>query len=260
MSADLLRPAAFLAVLALALLLERRWTSGLPRPLGRRRWLPNLSLVAIGSVLARLLVPAGAVGAALWAEARGIGLLHGAPAPLAWAATILLLDLAIYLQHRVFHAVPWLWRLHQVHHADPEVDATTGVRFHPLELLLSLLLKAALAAALGAPPEAVVAFEILLNASSVLTHADVALPPRLERGMRAVLVTPALHRIHHSERPEEERSHYGFCLSVWDRLLGTWRGQAAEPLVLGVPGLRAPDRQRLGPLLAMPLLRSRDGR
>jgi len=252
MSFEAWRPIAFLAVLVFALALERRWTSGMPQPLGRRRWLPNLSLVALGALLARLLVPAGAVGAALWAETKEIGLLREAPAPLAWAATILLLDLAIYLQHRVFHAVPWLWRLHQVHHADPEVDATTGVRFHPLELLLSLLIKAVLAVLLGAPPEAMVAFEILLNASSVLTHADLTLPPRLERILRLVVVTPDLHRIHHSERPEEERSHYGFCLSVWDRLLGTWRGCAAEPLVLGVPGLRDAPHQRLATLLAMP--------
>lgn len=254
-----LRLAAFLGVLALLVAAERLIPWSQPRPLGWRRWLPNLGLVALGALLVRFGLPLAAVGAAAWAEARGIGLMNWAGLPL-WASlplTVLLFDLAIYLQHRVFHAVPALWRLHRVHHADPELDASTGVRFHPLELWLSMVIKVALAVALGAPPEGVVLFEVLLNAASLFSHAAIALPPRLEAALARVIVTPGLHRIHHSEREHETNSHYGFCLSVWDRLFGTWRGRWEGELVLGVREWRAPEEQTLPRLLAQPFRPSR---
>jgi sterol desaturase/sphingolipid hydroxylase (fatty acid hydroxylase superfamily) len=249
-----LRLAAFLGVLALLLLAERLVPWAQPHPLGWRRWIPNFGLVALGAVVVRFGLPLAAVGAAAWAEARGVGLMNWAGLPL-WASlplTIVLFDLAIYLQHRVFHAVPVLWRLHRVHHADPEMDASTGLRFHPIELWLSMVIKIVLAVALGAPPEGVVLFEILLNATSLFEHAAIRIPPRLDRALGWVIVTPNLHRIHHSEREHETNSHYGFCLSVWDRLFGTWRGRWEGELVLGVQGYRAVEEQTLPRLLVQP--------
>jgi sterol desaturase/sphingolipid hydroxylase (fatty acid hydroxylase superfamily) len=249
-----LRLAAFLGVLALLLLAERLIPWAQPHPLGWRRWLPNLGLVALGGVAVRFGLPLAAVGAALWAQAQGIGLLNWLDVPL-WAGillTVVLFDLLIYFQHRVFHAVPLLWRLHRVHHADPEMDATTGVRFHPVEIWISMVVKIAAAVALGAPPEGVVAFEILLNATSLFEHAAIRIPPALDRALGWVIVTPNLHRIHHSEREHETNSHYGFCLSLWDRIFGTWRGRWEGELVLGVRGWRAVPEQTLPRLLTQP--------
>lgn len=249
-----LRLGAFAAVLLLLLAAERLLPWAQPRPLGWRRWWPNFGLVALGSLLVRFALPLAAVGAAIWAERQGIGLMNWLDLPL-WAAlplTVVLLDLLIYGQHRVFHAVPVLWRLHRVHHADPEMDATTGVRFHPFEIWISMVVKIAAAVALGAPPEGVIAFEILLNAASLFEHAAIRIPPRLDRALGLVIVTPNLHRIHHSEREAETNSHFGFCLSVWDRLFGTWRGRWEGDLVLGVRGWRAAEEQTLPRLLAQP--------
>lgn len=250
-----LRLGAFAGVLAALILAERLlpWTH--PRPLGMRRWWPNLGLVAVGSVLVRFTLPLAAVAAAVWAQGQGIGLMNWLDLPL-WAAiplTVVVFDLLIYFQHRVFHHVPWLWRLHRVHHADPEMDATTGVRFHPVEIWLSMVIKIAFAVALGAPPEGILAFEIILNATSLFEHAAIRIPPRLDQALGWVIVTPNLHRIHHSEREHETNSHYGFCLSIWDRLFGTWRGRWEGELVLGVRDHRAPDRQTLRRLLTQPL-------
>lgn len=251
------RLAAFLGVLALLLLAERIIPWGGPRPLGARRWVANLGLVALGAVLVRLTLPLAAVGAAFWAQRADLGLMNRLDLPL-WASlplTVVAFDLLIYLQHRVFHAVPALWALHRVHHADPEMDATTGLRFHPVEIWLSMLVKMAAAVALGAPPEGVLAFEIILNAASLFEHAAIRLPPGLDRALGWVIVTPRLHRIHHSEREEETNSHYGFCLSVWDRLFGTWRGRWEGELVLGVRGWRAAEEQTLPRLLVQPFRR-----
>lgn len=250
-----LRLGAFAGVLAALILAERLLPWAHPRPLGLRRWWPNLGLVAVGSVLVRLTLPLAAVAASIWAQSQGIGVMNWLDLPL-WAAiplTVVVFDLIIYFQHRVFHRVPWLWRLHRVHHADPEMDATTGVRFHPVEIWLSMLVKIGFAVALGAPPEGILAFEIILNATSLFEHAAIRLPPKLDRALGWVIVTPNLHRIHHSEREHETNSHYGFCLSLWDRLFGTWRGSWEGELVLGVRGHREPDRQTLRRLLTQPL-------
>jgi len=249
-----IRLAAFLGVLALLLAAERLIPWAVPRPLGWRRWLPNFGLVALGAVAVRFAMPLVAVGAALWAQSRGIGLLNWLDSP-AWLAiplTIVLFDLLIYWQHRIVHAVPVLWRLHRVHHADPEMDASTGLRFHPIEIWLSTWVKIAAAVALGAPPEGVIAFEILLNASSLFEHAAIRIPPRLDRALSWVIVTPQQHRIHHSERAEETNSHYGFCLSIWDRIFGSWRGQWQGKLVLGIRGYRDRAEQHVLPLLTQP--------
>jgi sterol desaturase/sphingolipid hydroxylase (fatty acid hydroxylase superfamily) len=255
----LIRLAAFLGVLAALVLAERAFARGVPRPLSWRRWPANLALPAIGAVLVRLVAPAGAVGAAVWAGANGVGVFRAlaVPAPLAFLLSVVLLDLLVYLQHVAFHRVPALWRLHRMHHADPELDATTGLRFHPMEILLSLALKAAGVVALGAPAEAVLVFEVLLNATSMFNHADLRLPPRLDRWLRLVLVTPDMHRTHHSELRAETDSCYGFCLPWWDRLFGTYVARPAAGLdraVIGVPGLREAREQRLDRLLAQPFL------
>jgi sterol desaturase/sphingolipid hydroxylase (fatty acid hydroxylase superfamily) len=228
-----------------------------PQRLGWRRWPSNFGLVAVSTGLLRVLAPAGAVGVALWAESQGWGLFPalGVPWWVAAPAAVLLLDLLIYFQHRVFHAVPILWRLHRVHHADPELDASSGLRFHPVEILLSLAIKAAAVAALGAPPEAVLVFEVLLNATALFNHANVAIPLWLDRPLRLVLVTPDMHRIHHSEIRAETDSDFGFCLSVWDRIFGTYVAEPAAGqlgMVIGVEGLRADGEQRIDRLLVQP--------
>ncbi len=254
------RTAVFLLVLvAMAL-----WEAAVPR---RRRELPrllrwsgNLGLVVVDALVVRAVLPLLAVGVAALAEARSFGLLPalGLPRPLAVVAAVVLLDLTVYLQHVLFHAVPALWRLHRVHHADPEFDTTTGVRFHPVEILLSMLLKMAVAGALGAPPEAVVLFEILLNASSLFNHANLALPPRVDRWLRRVIVTPDMHRVHHSVHPDEHHRNFGFALSIWDRLFGTYRAQPRdghERMVLGLRIFRDPAEQRLDRLVTQPFRR-----
>lgn len=251
-----IRLSAFLAVLVAMALLEHAFPRR-PQRLAWRRWPSNFGLVAISSVLLRLVAPAGAVGVAVWAEARGIGLfpMLGMPSWVAVPVTVVLLDLLIYFQHRVFHAVPLLWRLHRVHHADPELDASSGLRFHPIEILLSLAIKAAAVVALGAPPEGVLLFEVLLNANSLFSHANLALPGWLDRPLRMVLVTPDMHRVHHSEIREETDSDFGFCLSCWDRIFGTYRAEPAQGqlgMVIGVQGFRADDEQRIDRLLVQP--------
>ena len=261
----LVRLVAFLGVLLAMLALEwalpwrPRKTAGTAPGgrLGAWRWPSNLGLAMLGAGLVRLTVPAAAVGAALWAEAGGHGLLPalGTPGWVAVPVSVMLLDLLIYWQHRVTHHVPVLWRLHRVHHADPELDATTGLRFHPVEILLSMGLKMAAVVALGAPAVAVLAFEVLLNATAMFNHAAIRLPQRLDRALRLVLVTPAMHRTHHSEVPAETDSCFGFCLPWWDSLFHSYRAApaAGEAVVLGVPGWRAAPQQRLDRLLLQPV-------
>ncbi|WP_137123635.1 sterol desaturase family protein [Roseomonas sp. HF4] len=251
-----IRLSAFAAVLLAMALLEHAFPRR-PQRLAWRRWPSNLGLVALSSVLLRLVAPAGAVGVALWAESQGLGLFRWLDAPF-WAAApmaVLLLDLIIYLQHRVFHAVPVLWRLHRVHHADPELDASSGLRFHPVEILLSLGIKAVAVMALGAPAEAVLAFEVLLNATAMFSHANLALPAWVDRPLRWVLVTPDMHRVHHSEIERETNSDFGFCLSVWDRIFGTYIAEPAKGqlgMVIGIDGFRADREQRIDRLLVQP--------
>jgi len=250
-----IRLGVFLGVLGVLVALERWRPWAQPRPLGWRRWLGNFGLAAIATVALKLLLPVAAIGAAVWAEAQGFGLLHWLALP-GWAAipvAFVLLDLLIYWQHRITHAVPLLWRLHRVHHADPELDVSSALRFHPVEIVGSMLLKMAAVVALGAPPVAVLAFEIALNATAMFNHAAIALPPRLAGALAWVVVTPDMHRIHHSERPAETDSCFGFCLPWWDWLFGTWREAPAGRLVLGLPGWRATPEQSLWRLLGQPL-------
>ena len=191
------------------------------------RWGNNLALSSLNTLLVRVLFPAGAVGFAAFASGHGWGVLSLINLP-AWCECLLAviaLDFAIWVQHVLVHAVPVLWRLHRVHHADPDYDLTTGARFHPLEIGLSLLLKCAAIALLGASPLAVLVFEVLLNATAMFNHGNVALPVALDSVMRRWVVTPDMHRVHHSVEDDEANSNFGFNLPWWDRLFGTYRAQ-----------------------------------
>lgn len=219
----------------------------------------NLAIALIDTLLLRVAFPLLAVGAAVWAHAHGVGLFNVIEAPgwLEFALTLLLLDLAIYLQHRLLHALPWLWRLHRVHHSDLAFDVTLGLRFHPLESALSMLLKMALAVWLGAPPLAVLVFEIALSAGALFSHADLALPGRIERALRRLLVTPDMHRVHHSVHGDELNRNFGFNLSCWDRLFGSYRDQPRDGhagMQIGLDRFRDAREQRLLTLLQQPFV------
>jgi sterol desaturase/sphingolipid hydroxylase (fatty acid hydroxylase superfamily) len=213
------------------------------------RWPNNLGVVVVDALLARILLPTTAVGLALIAEERGFGLFNMIALPM-WVgiiASVMLLDLAIYLQHVLFHAVPVLWRLHRMHHADLEFDVSTGLRFHPIEILLSMAIKLTVVAALGAPALAVLIFEVLLNATSMFNHGNVRIPSAIDRALRWFVVTPDMHRVHHSILSRETNSNFGFNLSWWDRLFGTYRAQPAaghEAMTIGIEQFR--DARELG--------------
>jgi sterol desaturase/sphingolipid hydroxylase (fatty acid hydroxylase superfamily) len=222
------------------------------------RWTNNIGVVVLDTILLRLTFPILAVGLALLAEERGWGLFNifGAPAWLAFVASVLALDLAIYLQHVMFHAVPALWRLHRMHHADLEFDVSTGLRFHPVEILLSMGLKLAVVAVLGPPAVAVLVFEVLLNATSLFNHGNVRLPLGIDRVLRWIVVTPDMHRVHHSIHPHETNSNFGFNLPWWDRLLGTYRPQPEEgheAMTIGIEQFRTPRDLWLDRMLIQPL-------
>ncbi len=222
-----------------------------------RRWVANLLLVALDTLAVRLVFPAAAVGAALSAAEHGWGLFHQFDlSPLLTVpAAVVMLDLAIYLQHVMFHAIPVLWRLHMVHHADLDFDVTTGLRFHPLEILASMGIKLSLVVLIGPPVLAVLVFEVLLNATSMFNHANVRLPSTIDRFLRWVVVTPDMHRVHHSVNPSETNSNFGFNLPWWDRLLGTYKGQPAaghEAMRIGVGHLQERRPQGLLWLLWLP--------
>ncbi len=191
------------------------------------RWGNNLALVFLNSFLLRLLFPAAAVGMAAFAAEQGWGLLHYFEVPWlpALVISVVVMDFVIYLQHVMVHAVPVLWRLHRVHHADPDFDVTTGARFHPIEIILSMLIKFATIVLLGPPVVAVVIFEVLLNATAMFNHSNVRLPRALDRILRWFVVTPDMHRVHHSVEDDEANSNFGFNLPWWDRLFGTYRDQ-----------------------------------
>jgi sterol desaturase/sphingolipid hydroxylase (fatty acid hydroxylase superfamily) len=248
----------FLGVLVALAFLEA-WLHGPnPPPHRRRRWPANAGLVLLDTLLARLLLPAGAVGAALWAQSRGMGLFNALawPAWLEFVLALLLLDLAIYWQHRLLHVLPWLWPLHRVHHTDATLDATSALRFHPLEIVLSLALKVALAIALGVAPMAMLVFEILLSSFAMVTHANLALPSRLDRVVRRLLVTPTMHRIHHSVHGDEQRSNYGFNLSLWDRVFSSYAAVHRDRVLrIGVAGVEGEETRRFLALLREPFAR-----
>lgn len=223
------------------------------------RWPSNLGIVALNTIILRLAFPTTAVGLAVLGEHRGWGLLNNTAMP-AWAGIVIavvVLDMAIYLQHVMFHAVPVLWRLHRVHHADIDFDVTTGLRFHPVEILLSMGLKLAVVAALGSPAVAVLIFEVLLNATAMFNHGNVSLPGGLDRLVRWLVVTPDMHRVHHSAVPSETNSNFGFNVPWWDRLFGTYCAHPAsghDRMTVGLMLFREPAQLRLDRILLQPLV------
>ncbi|MDH3326383.1 MAG: sterol desaturase family protein [Gammaproteobacteria bacterium] len=203
------------------------------------RWANNLGLVFLNSIVLRLLFPAAAVGVAAFASEQGWGLLNYYSVPFVFAVliTVIAMDFIIYLQHVLVHAVPALWRLHRVHHADRDYDVTTGARFHPIEIVLSMLIKFSTIVVLGAPVIAVIIFEIVLNAMAMFNHANIKLPNQIDIWLRRIVVTPDMHRVHHSVEDDEANSNFGFNLSIWDRLFGTYREQARagqEAMIFGI--------------------------
>ena len=223
------------------------------------RWPGNFGAAMLGTVLVRLVFPVSAVGVATTLENEGIGLLNllAVPLPLATVIAFIALDFVIYWQHRVFHAVPVLWRMHRMHHTDLEFDVTTALRFHPFELLLSMVLKLAAILVLGAPALAVIIFEIVLNGSAMFNHANLRLPAAIDRALRLLIVTPDMHRVHHSTRPQETNSNFGFCLSCWDRWFASYTAQPQlghEGMQIGLKEFRERDIVRLDKMLVNPFV------
>ena len=247
----------FVGVLGALALAEQVWPRR-GRVLRRvQRWPHNLALVAAGTLAVRIVAPASVATLAVVTQDRQWGVLRLAELPTiaAWVIGVLALDLAVYAQHVAMHKVPWLWPLHRVHHADVDVDVTTGVRFHPLDYLLSLGLKGGAVALIGVPVGAVILFEILLNATSMFNHANLRLPAPVDRVVRLLLVTPDMHRVHHSIDRREADSNYGFNVPWWDRLFGTYRPEPLHPhetMTLGVSQFRDAGEQRIDRLLTQP--------
>ncbi len=226
----------------------------------KMRWFNNLAIVLLDTVIVRLLFPLVPMSMALLAQERGWGLFNnlGVPYLLEVTVAVIVLDFVIYLQHVLFHAVPLLWRFHMVHHTDLDLDVTSGVRFHPIEIILSMGIKLAAVGSLGLPALAVFIFEILLNGTSMFNHTNVFIPLKLDRIIRLLIVTPDMHRVHHSVILRETDSNYGFTLSWWDRLLGTYRAQPAKGhqwMTIGLSRFLDEKRQTLLWLLALPFLK-----
>lgn len=260
-SEPVLRLGVFAAVLLTLLGAEAVW----PRRsllLGRRRWPTNLSILVLGGITVRVLGAISplllAVGAAAWAQQAGVGLFNvwSIPGWLAALLCVLVLDALIWAQHWAFHRVPTLWRLHRVHHADRDIDVTTALRFHPVEIALSMLIKVLAVLALGAPVLAVVLFEVLLNACAMFNHANLRLPQPVDAVIRKLIVTPDMHRVHHSVHAGEHNRNFGFNLSVWDRWFGTYVAHPRDGhqgMTIGLPQYQQAGPERLGWSLALPV-------
>ncbi len=257
MSETALRLTVFVGLFALLALWERVSPMRAPAASRPRRWATNWAVSAIDSAVVQIVFGAAAVGAAIDAGANGIGLFNAVGWPV-WLAAILAflaLDFAIWAQHVAMHRIPVLWRLHKVHHSDRDMDVTTAIRFHPVEIALSMTLKIGLVYALGAPAAAVLAFEVVLNGAAMFNHANLRLPAGLERALRLAIVTPDMHRVHHSTRRAEHDSNFGFNLSIWDRVFGTYTAEPAGGhggMTVGLPEHQ--DRRPTGLLwtLALP--------
>ena len=255
---DVLRLAIFVAVFAAVAV----WEIITPRRRlivrRRLRWTNNLILATLNSLLLRVLTPLAAVGVANYVEHKQWGLLNLVQLPdwCAFLLAVLALDLLIWFQHRMFHLVPVFWCLHRVHHADLDFDLTTGVRFHPLEILISMAIKMTAVVALGVSPSAILTFEIVLSSLSIFNHANAGMPRALDRMLRYLIVTPDMHRIHHSSDRGEQNTNFGFNLAIWDRLFGSYRAQplkAYEMMQIGLEDTRDVRRvQHLSGMLGLP--------
>jgi sterol desaturase/sphingolipid hydroxylase (fatty acid hydroxylase superfamily) len=268
-SDGLIRFAVFIGVLLVMALLELVWPKRRVSVGKTRRWFTNLGIAGIDALMLRLMamlaVPVAAVAAALFAGKHGLGLLNQFAWPdwIKLVIALLVLDVAIWAQHLVSHKLPIFWRLHKVHHADRDIDVTTAVRFHPIEIAFSMLWKIAVVVVLGAPPLAVFLFEIILNACAMFNHANIALPPALDRALRLIIVTPDMHRVHHSVRDDEHDRNYGFNLSVWDRLFRTYLAEpkaGQQGMTIGLTPYQSEAPTWLGWSLALPFRRGDRGR
>ena len=254
----LLRLGSFLAVFALM----AAWEIAAPRRTAQfsrlKRWPHNIALLVIDVAFLRIAAPGAAIAVAIAGESNGWGMLNAVSLSpgLANVIAVVLLDMAIYFQHVTFHAVPALWRLHRVHHTDQDFDVTTGTRFHPLEILISTGFKCAAVAAIGAPAFAVLVFEIVLNATAAFNHSNVRMPVALDRVLRWLVVTPDMHRVHHSALHNESSSNFGFSAPWWDRMFGTYLAQPSKghaAMTIGVDAFRTPEDLRVDRLLLQPL-------
>jgi sterol desaturase/sphingolipid hydroxylase (fatty acid hydroxylase superfamily) len=260
-SDGLIRLAIFLGVFLAMALIEFGWPKRALIVSKRRRWLTNIGISVTGTLVLRLMamlaVPVAAIAAAFYAEQHGIGLLNNVSWP-GWVkvtSALLVLDLAIWFQHLVSHKVPIFWRLHRVHHADRDIDVTTAIRFHPIEIALSMVWKIAVVVPLGASPLAVFLFEVILNACAMFNHANIALPAWLDRGLRLIVVTPDMHRVHHSVLHREHDTNYGFNLSIWDRLFRTYTAQPEgghQGMTIGLTPYQSENPTRFGWSLLLP--------
>jgi len=225
-----LRLGVFLGILCLCLSAQALWPRRKDIGVKPERWITNFALTVINSVAMRIIEPVSAILASSYAADKGWGLFHHIDLPV-WAEiclAVIILDMAIYAQHVATHKIPVLWRLHKVHHSDTGFDTTTALRFHPVEIILSMAYKVGLVFLLGPAIIAVLAFEVILNGSALFNHSNLKLPLRLDRVLRTIIVTPDMHRVHHSVYPKETDSNYGFSLSIWDRLFGTYIAQPKD--------------------------------
>lgn len=258
---SIVRLSAFIGILVVMAILERVFPRRERLISTSTRWVNNLALVFVNSVLIRLLIPVSLIWFANHVAIQNWGLfnLMNVPYWVGFVVSLILLDLAIYFQHRLFHAVPVLWRLHRLHHADLDIDVTTGLRFHPIEILLSMGIKFALVAVLGAPAAAVLVFEVVLNGMSIFNHANVNTPAMLDRILRIFVATPDFHRVHHSVKSLETNSNFGFNLSCWDHLFGTYRAQPEaghDGMTIGLEQFRETRDLRLDRMLWQPVRNS----
>ena len=246
----------------IVLLIMAGWETAAPKrkptTAKARRWTTNLSIIGLDNLLVKFLIPVTVIQISLAAQKGNWGLFNQLDLPTVPTIilSVLALDLVIYLQHLMFHAVPLFWRLHMVHHADLDIDVTTGLRFHPVEIILSVFIKMATVAALGPPMTAVLIFEILLNATAMFNHANIALPTGIDRWLRLLVVTPDMHRVHHSVIIRETNSNFGFNFPWWDRLFGTYRPQPAKghlDMTIGLSQYRNPADLGLGKVLLLPV-------
>lgn len=255
-----LRLAFFFGVLMIVALAERLLPKRRLKIKRTTRWTRNLSIIIIDSVVVRVLVPFTAATIAIYAEQQHIGLFNALSMPfiLSVIVSVILLDLLIYTQHVAFHYIPLFWRLHKVHHIDQEIDVTTGLRFHPVEIILSTLIKCGAVLLLGVPFTAVVIFEILLNATAMFNHGNISLPAKLDKYLRLIMVTPDMHRVHHSVIVKETNSNFGFNMPWWDRLFNTYRAQPEHGHInmeIGLKEYSDISKTGLTAMLAIPFMR-----
>ena len=256
-NADQLRLGIFIGILIIMALLEFLLPRRNVDANRKLRWTSNIGIVILDSILVRILLPTTTIAVALFVENSNYGFfnLFSLPNVLSIAVSVLLLDVLIYIQHVIFHKIHWLWRFHRMHHSDTHIDVTTGIRFHPIEIVLSLLIKFAAILVFGIPAVAIVIFEIILNATAMITHSNLNLPTGLDKLLRWVFVTPDMHRIHHSVHRDETDSNYGFNLSIWDRLFGTYINEPRdthEKMLIGIDQFRKQREQIIDKLLTQP--------